>query len=206
MRKKVVETKPPVIDPKKEEELILQLQNLKRENDNGSIVVNWGLGSMILSVYEKAYGEDKLQMLAKKTGFSKSALHKACQFAREFTQEQMEALTKGPFTLSWRHVACNMTVGAENLVKVFQVSKNLREFCNAVTKFKPPKGTGEKTKPKSRRELEAEIARLREILQIKDKQITGLNAEIDGLKKTVKQYSDVGIENDNIKKMEPVAA
>jgi predicted nuclease with TOPRIM domain len=122
----------------------------------------------------------------------------------------MEALTRGAFTLSWHLVATNMTVGADNLVKVFQESKNLREFRNAVTNLKPPKKAdengAEKTKPKSRRELENEIARLREILQVKDQQIEELTAEIYELKEKIEQIDEIGIEDDNINMTDPVAA
>jgi hypothetical protein len=210
MKKKSVEPQANVVAPKNEAELIRDLQTIKRDEDNGTLSVRWGMGSMILSVYQKKYGEDKLQVLAKATGFSKNTLQKCIQFARGFSPEDLKALTIGPFTLSWRYVASNMTFGAAALVKAYQESKDLREFRNAVTKLKPEKGADEKgqqnAKPKPRRELEAENARLREILQVKDKQIAGLNAEIDNLKKTIEQYSETGIENDNVNKMEPVAA
>jgi hypothetical protein len=210
MKKKSVEPQANVVAPKNEAELIRDLQTIKRDEDNGTLSVRWGMGSMILSVYQKKYGEDKLQVLAKATGFSKNTLQKCIQFVRGFSPEDLKALTTGSFTLSWRYVASNMTVGAAALVKVYQESKDLREFRNAVTNLKPKKGADEKgqqnVKPKSRREFEAENARLREILQIKDKHIAELNAEIDDLKKTIEQYSETGIENGNVNKMEPVAA
>jgi hypothetical protein len=210
MKKKSVEPQSNVVAPKNEAELIRDLQTIKRDEDNGTLSVRWGMGSMILSVYQKKYGEDKLQVLAKATGFSKSTLQKCVQFVQGFSPEELKALTTGSFTLSWRYVASNMTVGAAALVKVYQESKDLREFRNAVTNLKPKKAADENgqqnVKSKPRRELEAEIARLREILQVKDKQIAELNAEIDDLKKTIEQYSETGIENGNINKMEPVAA
>jgi hypothetical protein len=210
MKKKSVEPQANVVAPKNEAELIRDLQTIKRDEDNGTLAVRWGMGNMILNVYQKKYGEDKLQVLAKATGFSKNTLQKCIQFVRGFSPEELKALTTGPFTLSWRYVASNMTVSAAALVKVYQESKDLCEFRNAVTKLKPPKKADEngsqKTKPKSRRELENEIARLKEILQVKDQQIEELNAEIDELKEQIEQTSEIGIEDDNINMTDPVAA
>jgi hypothetical protein len=210
MKKKSVEPQANVVAPKNETELIRDLQTIKRDEDNGTLAVRWGMGNMILSVYQKKYGEDKLQVLAKATGFSKNTLQKCIQFVRGFSPEELKALTTGPFTLSWRYVASNMTFGAAALVKVYQESKDLREFRYTVTKLKPKKGADEKgqqnAKPKSRRELENEIARYKELLDLKDQQIEELNGEIDELKEKIEQFSEIEIENDNINMTDPVAA
>lgn len=179
MKKKSVEPQANVVAPKNEAELIRDLQTIKRDEDNGTLSVRWGMGNMILSVYQKKYGEDKLQVLAKATGFSKNTLQKCIQFVKGFSPEELKALTTGPFTLSWRYVASNMTVGAAALVKVYQESKNLREFCNGVRNLRPKKSKDEqKPRPRTRTQLEEEIKGYEELVAEKDQEIEDLKARV----------------------------
>jgi hypothetical protein len=200
--KKTSNTKSVVYEPKTEEELVVMLKDLKRSEEKSSIESKWNLGATIHSVYAKSYGEDKLNWLAKESGYSKSTLHKACQFSREFSQDQMQALTAGPFITPWGFVVNNMTIGSANFMKAYQESANFREFRNAVTKLKPKKESGDGTnsqvsRRKSLRELENEIERYKELVAIKDEEIETLKAQVENLEEQIERYENP-IENEEM--------
>jgi hypothetical protein len=198
--KKTSNTKSVVYEPKTEEELVVMLKDLKRSEEKSSIESKWNLGATIHSVYAKSYGEDKLNWLAKESGYSKSTLHKACQFSREFSQDQMQALTAGPFITPWGFVVSNMTIGAAKFMKAYQESANFREFRKAVTNLKPAKT--KKPRRKSVQELEIEINRYKELVTIKDEEIDALKAQIEDLEEQIERLDENHIEDENPAVME----
>ena len=125
-----------------EEGLIGWIKQLKF-NENRSILQNrWDLGTVIVRFYDKEYGKDKLQKISDEVGYSKSTLHKACQFARNFTVEHLRTLIEGAVSLSWRDIAQNLRVNPDDFVKTYLKSATANEFRNAVTELKAPDELG----------------------------------------------------------------
>ena len=121
---------------KTEEELFDWMKRLKSGEERSILQNRWDLGTVIHRYYDKDYGKDKLQKISDEVGYSKNTLHKACQFARNFTMEHLRTLIEGTVSLYWRDVAQNLTVDAEDFVKTYKESNTVHEFRNAVTKFK----------------------------------------------------------------------
>jgi hypothetical protein len=97
---------------KTEKELFNWIQRLKSVEERSILQNRWDLGTVIIRFYDKEYGKDKLQKISDEVGYSKSTLHKACKFARNFTVEQLRTLKEGDFSLSWRDEAQNLKVKA----------------------------------------------------------------------------------------------
>jgi hypothetical protein len=191
--------------PGDEQELIQELQRIKRTEDITSIVARWTIGSWICGVYEKKYGEDVLRNLAKETGFSKGILYKSVQFATAFSQEQVKALTQGSFSISWRNVANNMVIGSAKLVEVYAQSKDLRTFCHVVRSLKPKKSKDEqKPRLRPRSELEEEIKGYEELVAEKDQEIADLNARIAELEDQLAVANGNYAEDENMTTMDMI--
>ena len=78
-----------------------------------------------MAVYKKEYGTEKQQKLANETGFSKSTLYKCRQFALKFWTEQMDELFQDKFTLPWRVVASNLSLGPDDFIKQYRAANTL---------------------------------------------------------------------------------
>lgn len=125
---------------KKEEELFDWIKRLESGEERSILQNRWDLGTVIIRFYDKEYGKDKLQKISDEVGYSKSTLHKACQFARNFTVEHLRTLIEGAVSLSWRDVAQNLKVNPDAFVKAYLESETADEFRNAVTELKDPDG------------------------------------------------------------------
>ena len=121
---------------KTEEELVDWIKRLESGEERSILQNRWDLGTVIHRYYDKEYGKDKLQKISDEVGYSKNTLHKACQFARNFTMEHLRTLIEGTVSLSWRDVAQNLTVDPEDFIKTYKESNTVHEFRNTVTKFK----------------------------------------------------------------------
>jgi len=123
-------------EPKTEGQLIVWSSWLKCNEENSHIRNRHQLGKAINNVYEKNYGNDDLQKIADASGYSKSTLHKATQFATNFTDEKVSELLSGAFSISWRDIAQNLKVNPDDFVKAYTASASADEFRNAVTELK----------------------------------------------------------------------
>lgn len=121
---------------KTEKELFDWIQKLKSVEEQSILQNRWDLGTVIIRFYNKEYGKDKLQKISDEVGYSKSTLHKACQFARNFTVKHLRTLIEGSVSLSWRDVAQNLKVNPDAFVKAYSDSETVDEFRNAVTELK----------------------------------------------------------------------
>ncbi len=121
---------------KTEEDLFEWIKSLKSNEEKSILQNRWDLGTVIIRYYNKDYGKDKLQKISDDVGYSKSTLHKSCQFARNFKVEHLKTLLDGPVILSWRDVAQNLNVDPEDFIKTYKESNTVHEFRNAVTEFK----------------------------------------------------------------------
>jgi len=75
---------------------------------------------------------------------ARDTLTKACNFARQYTEEQVKHILKGKFVHSWFELAQSLTVAPQNLITAYQESSSPSEFHNAIIKSKTPdprKGT-----------------------------------------------------------------
>ncbi len=133
------------------------------------------------------------------SGYSKSTLHKACQFAKKFSDEKLNELLSGPFQVFWRDIAQNLRVNPDDFVKAYLESATAEEFRNAVTELKDPEGIAGKFKPLyrlSKDNLNCEYRQLMKNqieyqdyqLKMKDLKIDKLQARLAELTKKLAQY------------------
>jgi len=129
---------PPGYKPETIEDLFEYVKRLKSNEENSLIITRYQLGITINNFYKKNYGTDELQKIAEASGYSKSTLHKACQFAKDFTDGRVAELLEGPFQISWRDISQNLRVNPDDFVKAYLQSATVDEFRNAVTELKDP--------------------------------------------------------------------
>jgi hypothetical protein len=186
-------------EPETETELISIAIWLKAGEENSIIINRHLLGKKINGFYEKKYGVDELQRIAKLSGYSKSTLHKACQFAKNFSDQKLNELLTGPFQISWRDISQNLKVNPDDFVKAYLESATAEEFRNAVTELKDPNGVTEKFKPlyqHSRGTLNCEYCQLMKNqigyqeyqLKMKDMKIYKLETRVAELIKKLSQF------------------
>lgn len=137
---------------------------------------------MIFAFYKKEYGKDKQQKLANETGFSKSTLYKCRQFAIKYSAEKADELFKGRFPLSWRVVASNLSLEADDFLKYYHEAKTPDELWNALQNSKKSEGATQAEKPTKekkipRTELEEKIRQYEKLIILKDEEIDDLKAQ-----------------------------
>jgi hypothetical protein len=206
---------------KTEDEFIDWIKRLKSGEERSILQNRWDLGTVIHRYYDKEYGKDKLQKISDEVGYSKSTLHKACRFARNFTMEHLRTLIEGTVSLSWRDVAQNLSVDPEDFINTYKNSKTIHEFRNTVKKFKLHGEVRGRTKPKPQsfknginleyrllmrnqieyrdwqiREKEDEIAKLGDQVKQKDEQIAQLKEMLVQSEKKEKNVGSIHQEND----------
>jgi hypothetical protein len=121
-----------------EEELINLTAALNNRAQTSFLANYWTIGKCILDFYKKEYGTDKLRRISTATGIGVDSLQKACKFAREYSQEQVEKLLGGTFALSWSQITHNLTVEPGRLLEVYEKAENPNQFHDAVMKLKSP--------------------------------------------------------------------
>ena len=126
------------LKPKTESGLFEYIKRLKSHEENSHILIRHQLGKTIINFYNKKYGNNELQKIAEASGFSNSTLHKACQFASNFSDEKVSDLLMGPFQIAWRDISQNLRVNPDDFVKAYLQSATVDEFRNAVTELKDP--------------------------------------------------------------------
>jgi len=94
-------------------------------------------------------------------GYSKSTVHKSLKFAKGYSDEQLASLLNGPFSLSWRDIAQNLSVPPEDFLRTYHDSEDLEQFRNAVTQLRPTRNRSTRVPRKTRVELETENTDLR---------------------------------------------
>jgi hypothetical protein len=102
---------------------------------------------MIFGFYKKEYGKDKQQRLANETGFSKSTLYKCRQFAIKYSAEKADELFKGRFPLSWRVVASNLSLEADDFLKYYHEAETPDQLWNALQNSKKSGCAAQAEKP-----------------------------------------------------------
>jgi hypothetical protein len=142
---------PPDYKPETIEDLFEYVKRLKSNEENSNILTKHQLGKTIISFYNKKYGTDELQKIAEASGYSKSTLHKACQFANNFTDVKVSELLNGQIQIAWRDISQNLRVNPDDFVKAYSASATVDEFRNAVTELKDPDSISRKFKPLYRR-------------------------------------------------------
>lgn len=178
---------------KTESDLFEYVKRLKSHEENSNILTKHQLGKTIINFYNKKYGNDELQKIAEESGYSKSTLHKVCQFAKNFTDEKLAELLRGPFQISWRDIAQNLRVNPDDFVKAYSASATVDEFRNAVTELKDPEGIERKFKPLYRRGkgiLNREYwSLIKNQIEYRDYQLNLKELEIAELKKRVAELT-----------------
>jgi hypothetical protein len=147
-------------EPQTEQELIEYAKWLKTREHQSVVKLRWYLGHKIDGSGDSVYGQDTAGRIAEEVGYSKSTVHKSLKFAREYSNDQLASLLNGPFSLSWRDVAQNLSVAPEEFLRTYHDSENLEQFRNAVTQLRPTRNQNPRPPRKTRVELETENAEL----------------------------------------------
>jgi len=91
-----------------------------------------------LSFYEGNYGTGELQRISEATGIGRDTLTKACKFARQYTEDQVQHILKGKFVLSWFELAQGPSVSPQTLIAACEASSSPVQFHNDIIKLKTP--------------------------------------------------------------------
>ena len=78
-----------------------------------------------------------------------------------YSDGQLASLLNGPFLLSWRDIAQNLSVPPEDFLRTYLESEDLEQFRNAVTQLRPTRNQPTRPPRKTRVELETENTDLR---------------------------------------------
>jgi hypothetical protein len=173
-------------EPQTEQELIEFAKWLKSREHQSVIKLRWFLGQKINGSGNSVYGENTAGRIAEEVGFSKSTVHKSRKFARKYSQDQLSSLLDGPFSLSWRDIALNLSVSPENFLRTYHESENLKQFRNAVTQLRRTRSTQSQTPREPRKtkvEIEAENTELRN-------RVSELETENAKLKKRIQEFEE----------------
>jgi hypothetical protein len=172
--------------PQTEEQLIAFAKWLKSREQQSVIKSRWTLGQKINQSGDTVYGENTAGRIAEEVGYSESTIQKSRKFARIYSNSQIGTLLHGPFSLSWRDVAQNLSVAPEDFLRTYNESRNREEFRNAVTEFRLTRTTQSRTQREPRRtraELETENAELRTRISELDTENAELKERIQELER-----------------------
>jgi len=148
-------------EPQTEDQLIDFAKWLKTREHQSVVKLRWYLGHKIHGSGDSVYGQDTAGRIAEEVGYSKSTVHKSLKFAKGYSDEQLASLLNGPFSLSWRDIAQNLSVPPENFLRTYHDSEDLEQFRNAVTQLRPTRNRSTRVPRKTRVELETENTDLR---------------------------------------------
>ena len=130
------------MQPRTEDALINITKKLYEVATSGLVFSYFHIGSTINSFYQRGYGGGELKRIAHRTGISLDTLHKAIKFAKQYSQEQLEALLQGHFAISWNHIANNLSVAPDDLIETYKGAESPKTFHDTIMNFK-------KTKPRN---------------------------------------------------------
>ena len=167
-----------------EEDLCDHLKRMRAQEVGDGIRLKWELGETIRDHYkaERDYGYDQLGKIARKSGWSKSTLQKTCKFAEKYTNEQVEVMLQGTFSLAWRDIAQNLSLEAQVFIDTYSRAQTSKEFRNSVIQLRQPGADGTlPPKPKTRKELERELAESKQKITDLENRIQVLEMENEGL-------------------------
>jgi len=133
--------------PETEEALIDYVMSQNNRLEVATIFVKWEIGRSIKSFYQGKYGAHELDKIAVATGIGRDNLNKMIKFAEQYTLEQLKALIKGNFVLSWNGIAHNLSIKAEALIEVYEKAGNVNEFHYGIMNLKDPAEKRGKVKP-----------------------------------------------------------
>ncbi|MCK9390693.1 MAG: hypothetical protein M0Q01_03895 [Syntrophales bacterium] len=133
--------------PETEEALIDYVVSQNNKLEVATIFVKWKIGRSIKSFYQGKYGAHELDKISEATGITKDNLNKMIKFAGQYNQEQLNALIKGSFAISWNGIAQNLAIKPEKLIEVYEKAGNINEFNRELIKSKDPGETRGKVKP-----------------------------------------------------------
>jgi hypothetical protein len=171
-------------EPQTEQELI-EFANWLISREHQSVIKSrWTLGQKINQSGDTVYGENTAGRISEEVGYSESTIQKSRKFARIYSNSQIDTLLHGPFSLSWRDVAQNLSVPPEDFLRTYNESRNREEFRNAVTEFRRTRTTQSRTQREPRRtraQLEAENTELRTRISELDTENAELQARIKEL-------------------------
>ena len=187
------------------EELIDYGKRLKAREFKSVVESRWLFGRAINRSGETVYGDNTAGRIAEEVGYSKSTIHKCKRFGEKYDEQQKESLLDGPFVLSWRDVALNLSVSPEDFLRTYNDSGDLEQFRNAVTQLRRTRTT--RNQPprqlrKTRAELESENAELQNRVSTLETEKAELQARI----KELERQQEVPLEQQRDSIEEPESA
>ena len=133
--------------PENEQALIDYVMSQNNKLEIANIFVKWEIGRSINSFYKGKYGAHELDKIAQATGIGKDNLNKMIKFAEQYSLDQLKALIKGSFTISWNGIAQNLAIKSEQLIEVYSRAGSINEFNRELIKLKDPGETRGKSRP-----------------------------------------------------------
>ena len=124
--------------PETEQALIDYVMSQNNKLEIANIFVKWEIGRSINSFYKGKYGTRELEKISKETGIGRDNLNKMIKFAEQYTQEQLKALIKGSFAISWNGIAQNLAIKPEKLIEVYEKAGTISEFHKGIMNCKDP--------------------------------------------------------------------
>ena len=175
------------------EELIACGKRLKAREFKSVIESRWLFGRVINRSGETVYGDNTAGRIAEEVGYAKSTIHKCKQFGEKYDEQQKESLLNGPFVLSWRDVALNLSVSPEDFLQIYRGSENPEQFRNAVTQLRRTRSTRNQP-PRPPRKTRAELVTENAELQSRVSTLETEKAELQARIKELERQQEVPVE------------
>ena len=96
----------------------------------------YNIGRSINAFYDGQAKDRDLQKVSILTRMKKDTLVKATKFAASYTRNQLYSLCRGYFVLSWHQLSQNLSISADELIKVYLESYTPAKFSLNILKLK----------------------------------------------------------------------
>ena len=96
----------------------------------------YNIGRSINAFYDKQTKDRDLQKVSIRTRIKNDTLVKASKFAASYTRNQLYSLCRGYFVLSWHQLSQNLSISADELIKVYLESYTPAKFSLNILKLK----------------------------------------------------------------------
>lgn len=128
----------------------------------------YALGKAIIeAVGNKKLKREWIVLIEENSGLAKSSLTKATKFAKNYSQEQLDALKAGAFVPSWHVMANNLSLGAAEVLDAYAQATDALALRNALRELKRQKA-GTRTRERGQTAVQTdpnELAALSERLE-----------------------------------------
>jgi hypothetical protein len=189
-------------EPQNEDQLIEYAKWLKSREHQSVIKLRWFLGRKIDGSGDSVYGENTAGRIAEEVGYSKSTVQKSLKFAKAYSNEDLTSLLNGPFSLSWRDIALNLSISPQEFILTYRDSEDLEQFRNAVTQLRQTRTSTLREPRRTRGELETENTELRNRVSELETENNELQARIKELEAQQETSGEISNSVEKIESLE----